>query len=640
MRALLCSFAAALFACSSICRAQDTAVDITFVPNSAIPQQQWPGDVGQMYEAVGKTTYCAEPTNAQAMTNFGVWGHDEGVSVDTGSYIFWFWGDTIAAYFDSTSHVWKTYQLGVCQGGGGSTGSCIGVDTVSFLPANSAFSGCRHLAVLDQALLAGSCPATTPYTQCSKMRYFIDVSHIGTTPKAAFNNESVSGLSTSPYEDLLGGHTPDGAFYTGGNIYITYGVLTQPRNPLVYHVHSGLLKVVNTATLPTSSGQCDRTMSTCPYFSKLYNFSVAPQIPTGNATATAGNATIDLGQPYADSTWNDPTQWQALEIQGTEYQVINVIDSQHVNVLPTPTVSYDGTSQNALFNMVPTQDNHPGKFMFNGTEILTNTQLINVGLLNFLPTALRTCPNSSILFAWGSGFYYRHSNIYLTAMCADATTIDGATNSGTGLSAAYYMAGLDADGNPAWAAAAEASAAPFLTSWHGGADSTQNRCVGELSVRWISQLKRFLLTYGSGNCGGLWYRTSYTPWGPWSAEGKFFPDFANGGWEQRLIYGPGADSPNNFNQMPSVYLIDPLSLRTVNLEPLIAPYYQLGNAYGPYQYPSSTAVDNNDGTVTVFLNVSGYNPYVTWQTSASFVKPPSARISGHVSIAPGVTISH
>ena len=46
------------------------------------------------------------------------------------------------------------------------------------------------------------------------------------------------------------------------------------------------------------------------------------------------------------------------------------------------------------------------------------------------------------------------------------------------------------------------------------------------------------------------------------------------------------------------------------------PFTQTGDPYGPYQLPGSTAYANGNGTVNVFMNPSGYNPYVAWQMTA------------------------
>lgn len=107
---------------------------------------------------------------------------------------------------------------------------------------------------------------------------------------------------------------------------------------------------------------------------------------------------------------------------------------------------------------------------------------------------------------WGAGTY-RQSSPYLAVTPAKTW----ATGEGT-----RYFAGLDAAGEPTWAAD-EARAAPLF-----------EQAVGDLSVTFVPQLELWLLLYdawpGRGTdqrqrreAAGVQLRTSATPWGPWSA---------------------------------------------------------------------------------------------------------------------------
>ncbi len=98
----------------------DVSPQVTLV-GSATPQQQWVGDTMQMYEPSGMVvttaicsyatlTYFCGPTNAKSISvapdgthRPGVWGHDEGPSVQlsvpaTDNRISFFWGDSLTAY--------------------------------------------------------------------------------------------------------------------------------------------------------------------------------------------------------------------------------------------------------------------------------------------------------------------------------------------------------------------------------------------------------------------------------------------------------------------------------------------------------------------------------------------------------------
>ncbi len=235
-------------------------------------------------------------------------------------------------------------------------------------------------------------------------------------------------------------------------------------------------------------------------------------------------------------------------------------------------------------------------------------------------------PSGTALCFWGTSFYYRSSNVYLGCMSAKDSVVKGASYN-LGVVGMHYFAGFDRSGKVTWSdstlsAHPEADAVPLLSSWsHSGPGSAS--CAGEISVRWISYLNRFLMTYGSQSCGGLWYRTAAAPWGPWSAEAQFFPDVPNQGWQQRLIWVSGLPiaDPYDFNQQSVVKLCDPTQSTTscvaINSES-VGPYNQSGNPYGPYLYPGSLAKDNGDGTVSAFLNVSGFNFYGTWSLGAKF----------------------
>lgn len=235
-------------------------------------------------------------------------------------------------------------------------------------------------------------------------------------------------------------------------------------------------------------------------------------------------------------------------------------------------------------------------------------------------------------------------------MKADEATVQTISNSGNGITAMYYFAGYNPQQKPIWAnvstdAAAEAHAAPLLSSFNhppppgtSSAVPADKPCIGEQSVRWIAPLNRFLLTYGSYECNGLQYRTATTPWGPWSAEAPLFPNRPNRGWASRIIDQPGS-ATTNFNTEAAVALYDGPGNRVINTVAGSIPYSKPGNPYGPYQYPASTAYDHGDGTVSVLMNLSGFNPYVTWQMAARFYKPGGSRVSGRVMISGKARVS-
>ncbi len=670
MRMPAAALALALSASVAPAQVADLPADIGLRPNSAVPRQQWPGDNDQIYEPFGRNvTYYFERTNAQAMSGPnkpGVWGHDEGPSalLATGDgRILWMWGDSVTAYQDAgtpacapSGSSWCSFQnSSYCQGTSGpKTNGCIGVDTVGFIASGDVpkLATCVHLAQVDGALIAGTTP-TTDYSSCATMTYIIDPAHATESvpvPNAGFTYEHATGLNPTN-EDMLAGHTATGPFVIDdypnpSNLYVLYQVQSQPTTTgsLKYTMENILLTHTNTSLI-TSTGM--------PQLAKTFPISQAA-IPTGQVwtsgtnsnvyacPSSSGNFNTD-NNPADPGSWLNTTYWQGISIMGVTYAVQSVNSASQLAVVGTPPGTGGSTTcaTSTLYNMLPTPDNNPGEFMFVSPEVIDPGALGLAAAMPWLPAGAE-----AVCF-WGSGFEYRASNVYLGCMQAADSVIAGSTNTGAGVSSMYYFSGFSGNGAPIWnnlgaVSNPEALAVPLLTSWnHGGAQPT-SPCVGELSVRWIPPLGRFLMTYGSFECGGLWYRTSPTPWGPWTVESRLFWNAPNYGWEQALVYLELSFNPNNFNLEPAVKLCDPVlasRCQQINVEVGLAPYDHSGNAYAPYQYPGSTSVDNGDGTVTVFMNLSGYNPYVTWQMSARFIKHPSVRITPGVRVVPGVQIS-
>ncbi len=97
----------------------------------------------------------------------------------------------------------------------------------------------------------------------------------------------------------------------------------------------------------------------------------------------------------------------------------------------------------------------------------------------------------------------------------------------------------------------------------------------------------------------------------------------------------------DFNTSSWVPLYDLVTGNPVNNSmSSLPPFDQRGNPYGPYLYPGATDLLNTDGsgTVTVLMNMSGFNPYVTWQLAARFYVPTGVSLSGTVKITPSVKI--
>ena len=648
---------------NTLCQYKDVQQDIEMVPNGFVAQQQWQGDMDQMFEPLGKTmVYLAESTNAQAISGMntpGVWGQDEGPSAAlpaADGRILWIWGDTVTAFQGTIAAClvggtnWCSFQnSGYCTGSGLPVSQgCLGVDTVSFISSADVanLGNCTHLQSVDDALISGAVPPTD-YSRCAKMVYIVDLTNHGrpahqNIPYAGFTFEHASGLSVS--ESMLAGETATGAFVldnglSPSNLYVVYTVLLQQMtSPGQYRTESILLTHTNTSLI---------TASAMPELVKNYTFSSAV-IPTGTVSVlTSGTDTTVtwLSGPLFPTSWTDTSQWTGIEIEGGVYAIKSITGciGGPTCYLLLNTISPPPNSMNTPYNTLPADGNpNPGKFMFVAPEVLKAGTIDALGLTNQLPTSLR---HQDILCFWGSSFNYRASNVYLGCMLATDAAVTGSTNpSGYGVSGIYYFAGVDVTGAPVWqdqvsTSYPEAAAVPLLSSWtHNTPASPGTPCVGEVSVRWIPPLNRFLMTYGSDNCGGLWYRTASAPWGPWSTESQLLWNAPSYGWSQAIIYFQNKYNSFDFNRTPAVRLLDPVTGLEINSDN-IAPYNSPGNAYGPYLLPGFTAADNGDGTVVVLMNVSGFNPYMTWQCSARFYKHPSVRVSPGVEVSPGVSIS-
>jgi hypothetical protein len=139
-----------------------------------------------------------------------------------------------------------------------------------------------------------------------------------------------------------------------------------------------------------------------------------------------------------------------------------------------------------------------------------------------------------------------------------------------------FFAGLHGSENPRWSVS-EADAVPLFA----------HPCVGELSVAWNRFIKKWLMLYNCNDPRGINFRTSETPWGPWSEAQVLFNPWEDNGychfmhvsWEFRRcdsVHDPGRENV-------------------------------WGGEYGPYMIPSFTTGD--ESRTTIFFTMSTWNPY-------------------------------
>ena len=664
MRQSIAVAAALPFALSaSFAQSRDLPPEISFAGGSVAPSQLWPGNIAQLYEANAPSgpVSATENTAAQALTNAQVWGHDEGPStILADGRVLWYWGDSVTGYQETgvacvpSGAKYCAYQLSMCTSNS-VTESCLGGDTVSFVPAAGVpakLYGCVFMSAWDNALLAGQ-TFTPDYSHCSQMQYIAPHAGGNGAPKAAFTFESAYLDSSHPLvsgEDLLLGHTATGIFALPDSsdsalerLYVLYQVQSVNNAGFNFRTESILMRGSNYTS--------DISISTMPILGRYYPLS-SVSIPSGTLAVVNGAGTATLSPctgSHFSSSWTTATVWQGMLIEdpsgGTATYPIQSASSSSVTITGNVPNSPPSTCTPSAvqFDAVPTQQGNTGKFMYTAAEILTSAQVaaLGPGVMPWLPA------NDSAVCFWGASFYYRQSNLSLACAVGTDAALTASGNTyyaGYGASVLYYFTGFSPSGLPQWETVsagtnpAEVHAVPLLYSWNHAGSSDGAPCIGEHSVRWISPLHRFLLTYGSAECGGLYYRTATAPWGPWSAETRFFPNNPGYGWTQRIVYAPGAVGTPDFNVASSVplYRTNGLVLNQPGTQE--APFAGHGNPYGPYLYPGSTALANSDGTVTVLMNLSGFNPYVTWQLAAKFYQPTGVSLSGTVKITPSVKI--
>jgi hypothetical protein len=178
------------------------------------------------------------------------------------------------------------------------------------------------------------------------------------------------------------------------------------------------------------------------------------------------------------------------------------------------------------------------------------------------------------LLMWGSG-RYRSSDVYLAAMPLEEIASGRFVR---------FFAGTE-NGRPVWVPE-EARAVPLFCSGS----------VGELSVRRIPVLDRWLVLYRTDNPGGILLRSAQRPWGPWTDPvlvihnddglGKFF----HMGW----------DHPGN----PHDFMHD--GIITEEGDP--SRMNQWGDAYAPGLIAPLTR-RNPDNSTDIYFTMSTWNPY-------------------------------
>lgn len=186
---------------------------------------------------------------------------------------------------------------------------------------------------------------------------------------------------------------------------------------------------------------------------------------------------------------------------------------------------------------------------------MANARFINVSMTKVKATDFKgqlPFKKGDIIFIWGSGAY-RKSNLSLA--CVPAAEIENK-------SAIRYFSGINEKNELQWS-----------ESESKAVDLFDHPEVGEFSIKWIPQLKSWIMLYNCCESEAVCMRTAGKPWGPYS-ECKFIID-------------------KKFIQRQ-----------------------EWKAAYGPYIVEQFTK--GNAGDCSIYFTISSWEPYATYLMQSSF----------------------
>jgi hypothetical protein len=574
----------------------------------------------------------------------------------------------------------------------GGSQACSGLKSMEFIPSvvgNIASpAGCAAIPGVD-ALLTAQGDSISPrqlanFNSCWSPKFIINSSNdntanacctAGPSTQPLMASPAVSGLTSDAdgnVDDVGPSHTPNGAFVANGRLYVSWVV----QKAFTSAIGSGYMTEDDLLDCGPTTGITAVLSAQLPC-SKLYVWSQMPSYVHGkHAAATNGqNAIVLSGDEIVQSYAYSAPPGEGLifldETNNQEYRITGWTDTQHFNISPV----FAGTTGTIDWSLMQQQQTNIGKFINSSCEVYAVSGLA-AAVKSGLPVPLQSVAN--VLVCWGSTWAFRQSNIYLLVQdsslisgssCAGGTCYTYASDAsystcsapcrenGTsgGLTQAYYLTGFDPSGNPTWtndtSAGAEHLAIPLLTNINHSSSIPAKLCVppacpgsvldvgvniGKPEVKWHPLLKRYLLTYGSNEVGGIQIRTSETPWGPWSNEVLLLTNSSDlNKWAGKLISTSGSgfnfSTPNNapvectgclggIATQQSYESTSPNTLVTPSTNPFLA---NSGVVEFGAQYPSATDVDNGDGTVTIFGHMGLLNPYTVVDTTWMMTKPSS-----------------
>jgi hypothetical protein len=209
---------------------------------------------GETLQLFANGIYYKGATPNQTLTNFGVFGTDEGYPVEVGNQIIFFFGDTLGAFRGPGGQFFRYTENR-------------GEDSIAYMP-NQTLAHCHYIQGLLAQLEAGNHNPSPDTKGCPILKFYTNAAHNGSQP--AFQPITINGLTgdegTGPSE------TPVGSFYLNGYLYMFYSDIIQPTE--IQHSNFHLETILAKSTEPVASFSAKKP----PVFQKLYVASAHPPI--------------------------------------------------------------------------------------------------------------------------------------------------------------------------------------------------------------------------------------------------------------------------------------------------------------------------------------------------------------------------
>ena len=224
---------------------------------------------------------------------------------------------------------------------------------------------------------------------------------------------------------------------------------------------------------------------------------------------------------------------------------------------------------------------------------------------HFVFTALYELPSRFVLPQLGPGVVmvgegnFRASDLFL------AYIPTGTFWSGAGT---VYYTGLQ-NGQPAWSSS-ESAAVPIVVDQPLGGPAWPNDSpsIGQVSMAYSADLSLWLMTYDGGrvqpSTNGIYFTYAPAPWGPWAKPQLIFNSARDHG-DGVFIYAPNLNPPGPAG--PTIGGNDPTTTH--------------GATYAPELIGRFTKISGN--TLTIYYNVSTWNPYAIVKMRSSFTITPA-----------------